>query len=377
MTYTPIPRGTQNWDVPLNSALAQLDSSITSASGTALQAANNLSDLTNVPQARTNLNLTGLANALSNMTATTNPLVTSDNTQGYSIGSTWFNTATNAMFVATSVATGAAVWLQIPPTFVDRTTNQSVGGVKTFTSPMNSTHTIDESSISSSYTATNTTNAAYAYTGNATTGRYADARVTGDTNGRFAVLADGAMSWGAGNASRDTTAGRGASATFDVGPSFAVGGVDQGRGLTTVAFQASNVTGVTTTETLVVNTNSITWVAGRAYRITVCLYGLSSVAGDTVQVRLRRGTLGGTLWHDWFAAIGITAGGGSNNVPFLAQKLVRRTAGTDLVQALTVTGNRNTGTGTVAFNQSATNQTYILVEDIGTATAWATAFDLT
>jgi hypothetical protein len=57
MTFTPIPRGTQQWDVPLNAALAQLDSNITSSSGSALQAVNNLSDLTNKIQARTNLGI--------------------------------------------------------------------------------------------------------------------------------------------------------------------------------------------------------------------------------------------------------------------------------------------------------------------------------
>lgn len=57
MTYTPIPKGTQNWDVPLNAALSQLDANITSGSTSALQAANNLSDLTNVIQARSNLGI--------------------------------------------------------------------------------------------------------------------------------------------------------------------------------------------------------------------------------------------------------------------------------------------------------------------------------
>lgn len=57
MTYSPIPKGTQNWDVPLNAALAQLDANITSGSSAALQAANNLSDLTNVIQARNNLQI--------------------------------------------------------------------------------------------------------------------------------------------------------------------------------------------------------------------------------------------------------------------------------------------------------------------------------
>jgi len=58
MTYTPIPKGTPNWDVPLNSALSQLDNAITSNNGNALQRASNLSDLTSVVQARSNLGIT-------------------------------------------------------------------------------------------------------------------------------------------------------------------------------------------------------------------------------------------------------------------------------------------------------------------------------
>jgi len=57
MTYTPIAKGTQNWDVPLNAALATLDANITSSASGALQATNNLSDLTNAAQARTNLGI--------------------------------------------------------------------------------------------------------------------------------------------------------------------------------------------------------------------------------------------------------------------------------------------------------------------------------
>jgi hypothetical protein len=57
MTFTPIPKGTQNWDVPVNAAFAQLDSDIISSAGDSLQAADNLSDLSNIAQARTNLGL--------------------------------------------------------------------------------------------------------------------------------------------------------------------------------------------------------------------------------------------------------------------------------------------------------------------------------
>ena len=57
MTYTPIPKGTPNWDVPLNAALSQLDNSINAGITNALQAANNLSDLTSPSQARINLGI--------------------------------------------------------------------------------------------------------------------------------------------------------------------------------------------------------------------------------------------------------------------------------------------------------------------------------
>lgn len=45
-----------------------------------------------------------------NATATTNPVVGSDNTLGYGIGSMWFNNTLGLLWVAQSVGTGAAVW---------------------------------------------------------------------------------------------------------------------------------------------------------------------------------------------------------------------------------------------------------------------------
>lgn len=202
MTYTPIQKGTTNWDVPLNAALAQLDANITASSGTALQAANNLSDLTNVAAARANLNLTGLANAFSNMSATTDPTVNSDNTQGYSIGSTWFNTLTNSMFVATKVTTGAAVWLQIPPTFVDTTSTQFVNGNKTFLGLTAFSSALTTSPV---VTVTSTTNGGQTIrtVSNQAADTALGTRVTGDTNARLAIGADGKMTWGPGNAAGD------------------------------------------------------------------------------------------------------------------------------------------------------------------------------
>src|SRR6185312_13850298 len=57
MTYSPIPKGTQNWDVPLNAALLQLDSNVTAGFAGALQASNNLSDVLSAAVARSNLGI--------------------------------------------------------------------------------------------------------------------------------------------------------------------------------------------------------------------------------------------------------------------------------------------------------------------------------
>jgi|SRR5579859_84725 len=51
---------------------------------------------------------------LINITATTDPGVSNDNTQGYSVGSTWVNITAGRVFFAISVATGAAAWVVLP-----------------------------------------------------------------------------------------------------------------------------------------------------------------------------------------------------------------------------------------------------------------------
>lgn len=40
------------------------------------------------------------------------PLVSDDNTQGYSVGSQWFNTSSGVLWIASDVTTGAAVWVE-------------------------------------------------------------------------------------------------------------------------------------------------------------------------------------------------------------------------------------------------------------------------
>lgn len=278
MTYTPIAKGTQNWDVPLNAALAQLDANITTSSGTALQASNNLSDLTNVPQARANLNLTGLANALSNMTATTNPTVNSDNTQGYSIGSTWFNTLTSAMYVASNVSTGAAVWLQIPPSYVDLTSVQFIGGNKTFTGAT----AFSNAGVSSPViTATATSNSAVAIRiiNNQAADVALSARVNGDTLSRLIIGADGKLNWSPGSgASPDVNLYRLNSTSLQTDDSLVVAG-----NMTVNGNIISNTTSATGTGVFTIAANwTLTTAEARTWGNLVTLYLEAAFTGTTV-----------------------------------------------------------------------------------------------
>ena len=53
----------------------------------------------------------GASQARSNLSATTDPAVSNDNTQDYGVASRWFNNSTGVEWVCQSAATGAAVWL--------------------------------------------------------------------------------------------------------------------------------------------------------------------------------------------------------------------------------------------------------------------------
>ena len=48
-----------------------------------------------------------------NLTATTDPSVSDDNTKGYSVGSRWINTVADRAFACMDNATDAAVWEKV------------------------------------------------------------------------------------------------------------------------------------------------------------------------------------------------------------------------------------------------------------------------
>lgn len=116
MTYTPIPAGTSNWDVPLNAALVDQDTRITNNGNAMLQKANNLSDVANVTTSRTNLGL-GAAATL-NVGTTTGTVAAGDDSRitGAAQKSNNLSDLTNAATARTNLALGGAATLNVGTT---------------------------------------------------------------------------------------------------------------------------------------------------------------------------------------------------------------------------------------------------------------------
>lgn len=151
-------------------------------------------------------------------------------------------------------------------------------------------------------------------------------------------------------------------------------GVSQPRGIVNATPQPASVTGITTTATEVINTGSITFLANRAYEISVNVYGGSTVAGDTIGYSLHKTNAAGTTIHDWLDAVVLT--NASRNQPFYGRKIMRIGAA-NITTAISLAAVRRLGTGTLTCNDSPTQDPYIEVRDIGSASAYAGFFTLT
>lgn len=144
--------------------------------------------------------------------------------------------------------------------------------------------------------------------------------------------------------------------------------IDQGRGVQSMVSITANVTGITTTEVVVMTIPSMTFKNGRSYRVT--LWGLQqSTTADTYFLhRLRKGsaTTSGTIYKDQMRVPVVNAAS-TNGAVSLTTNL-ENTSGADITTALTWTASCAAGTG--IFAASAGNVAYATVEDVGLASQW-------
>lgn len=119
----------------------------------------------------------------------------------------------------------------------------------------------------------------------------------------------------------------------------------------------------TTTETIVLTTQTVEFRNDRAYRVSIRLLANSSVAGDRLTVRVRETDATGTAYIDQEVIYLPTTG----NQPTNAAQIVANATGSDINQVLVLTGQRISGTGNITIAASTNNVAYIQVEDIGDA----------
>ncbi|GGW41396.1 hypothetical protein [Streptomyces xantholiticus] len=132
----------------------------------------------------------------------------------------------------------------------------------------------------------------------------------------------------------------------------------------------ANSSNTTTVETVAITTASVTFETGRAYRVILRGLGQSSVAEDTMTMRVRKTNTSGQVLLESFR-IYIPAGG--VNVDYYSAQVCTNTTGADVSAALVGTYVRNTGTGNCFMAASATHVSYIQVEDIGPASDFPSA----
>lgn len=130
--------------------------------------------------------------------------------------------------------------------------------------------------------------------------------------------------------------------------------------------------GTTTGELAVINTPTITFKSNRAYRITYKGAITSSAAGSQVTGFVRNGTVTGNTYINGFRNYTPAA----SNIPFLFANIVTNTSGADISEVLVGTVSllvAGTGGATCNLAASGPNPTYLLVEDIGSASLYSNA----
>ncbi|MEU1088974.1 hypothetical protein ABZ401_19425 [Streptomyces sp. NPDC005892] len=201
-------------------------------------------------------------------------------------------------------------------------------------------------------------------------------RVTGDTQNRWLADTDGTLNWGPGGASAtDTSLSRSGAGVLSTPGSLVVAGDltlsgrAQGRGLMSQVPIGQTVL-TTTTETVLGTAPSFTWRNGRAYRVKVWGYASSSTP-TYLFLRLRKGaTIAGATYVDQMRIATIT-GGTSINTPAVVDVILFNSSGADIVTALSLTGQANSGITTTQWSSNGTTvSSYMTVEDIGLAADW-------
>ncbi|WP_327268818.1 hypothetical protein OG233_14170 [Streptomyces sp. NBC_01218] len=156
-----------------------------------------------------------------------------------------------------------------------------------------------------------------------------------------------------------------------------IASVENARAPFTLNYSAINTdtpsSGINTTETVWLTTPSLTFKAGRAYRVTVKALVQLSAATTEAQLRVRKGALGGTLLYDSWRI----ASPGQSNYGVELSSIFANATGANIVTAAVATIQRASGAGNVLVAASVTSPAYLHFEDMGPASDFSGAIALT
>ncbi|MFE7547108.1 hypothetical protein [Streptomyces gardneri] len=157
------------------------------------------------------------------------------------------------------------------------------------------------------------------------------------------------------------------------GAGLAIDEVSQGRGRKGFVAIQTNTSTTTTTEIAAITTPSLTFVAGRAYRVTYHGLLVSSVAADIVRARVWRGSIGGSgvSLVDSIHAHQVPVAG--QQVLMDMQQIVVNSTASNVTAPLIATVLRASGTGNVQVIANSNNPAWLDVQDIGLATDYPSA----
>jgi hypothetical protein len=184
------------------------------------------------------------------------------------------------------------------------------------------------------------------------------AQASGDSQRRYVVNAAGTMSWGPGNAGQDVILQRTGANVLSVSGAIGVS--------TGYDYVTSSITGLGTSETVVLTVSSMVFKANTAYQVTMhgLVYGTT---GERTHMRLRKTNTSGTDWGE-FGRITHTGTTASLGMNFMSQLVLARTASTDLTANVVVTASASSGTANIFA--SASTPFYVRIEGIGAAASY-------
>lgn len=155
--------------------------------------------------------------------------------------------------------------------------------------------------------------------------------------------------------------------------SFQIRGVDQGRGLLNHSSITANAP-AGTAEQVAITSGSVTFRAGRAYRIKIKGVVQSTIAGDMVELLVKKTNTGGQIFLDTFSGLRVNLA--NDSTLFNLENVIINGAGADVTAALVLTYQRYSGTGNVRVAADATNPAYIEIYDIGVSSAYPGANEI-